>query len=497
MNKENNLSNFKCNVDDFDIEIDVSIIDENNDIDDIDKRLGEITNILEDYNKETKPDKIDYCVAASTGLLVGVVDTIFAGDLFYTNSFEIGDKVASNITLKFAKHYGYKGNDLSSAIMFMENKYTMASDTLTDKFGGGPQHHLRDFSHHCSIIGLFFSLLTQFTGRSYGTDRYGKFINPKIGEDAKWLIGNNFHEKIAYGTINWFMHLVSDMAGSSSTRLRGGIGTGIPGPILSLAKFMSSLPIFNGLDNNKKTSVAISKLFKGTLFGKNSDKTHIAPFDLRTEIGLVAKQNLIISLNEVIVRTFYFIRRLYFEIKDKDIRSIKEFNKIEYKNVLPFKSRVLTRMLTVSLAVLETVDVTEALVESAVKSKGQFAIIIPHMITKVNFVGIGRLALSVGKEIRYGIDDNIKKEERIKLLNEYIFLSNAKLFYKQKEMWKSAYNCGVMFVELSDVSNASILHLMKITKDNEESIKRITDNIDEAEEKNPGIKDSIKDIMGW
>ena len=44
------------------------------------------------------------------------------------------------------------------------------------------------------------------------------------------------------GTITWFFHLVSDVAGSSSTAGITG-GTGIPGPILALAKEISVIPL--------------------------------------------------------------------------------------------------------------------------------------------------------------------------------------------------------------------------------------------------------------
>ncbi len=58
------------------------------------------------------------------------------------------------------------------------------------------------------------------------------------------LIGRNVPEKIAFGTLFWAMHLVSDMAGSSSNP---GKGTGIPGVVLSLLKELSSLPVFQDM----------------------------------------------------------------------------------------------------------------------------------------------------------------------------------------------------------------------------------------------------------
>ena len=64
------------------------------------------------------------------------------------------------------------------------------------------------------------------------------------------------------------------------------MGTGLPGPIVSLLKELSALPVFRNLneDGNREVSVWISKLFNGTLL-KNSNGDPIK-FDLRTEIGV-------------------------------------------------------------------------------------------------------------------------------------------------------------------------------------------------------------------
>lgn len=94
------------------------------------------------------------------------------------------------------------------------------------------------------------------------------------------------------GTISWFFHLVSDMAGSSSTAGITG-GTGIPGPILALAKEISALPFFKNLmvDDNMSLSLFLSKLFNGTLmmhYDENGQiiKKSVIKFDLRGELGV-------------------------------------------------------------------------------------------------------------------------------------------------------------------------------------------------------------------
>ncbi len=86
-----------------------------------------------------------------------------------------------------------------------------------------------------------------------------------VPDKSRPFIGKDVPEKILKGTITWFFHLVSDMAGSSSTAGSTG-GTGIPGPILALAKEISAIPIFKNIkvDGDMSLSLFLSKLFNGT-----------------------------------------------------------------------------------------------------------------------------------------------------------------------------------------------------------------------------------------
>ena len=141
-------------------------------------------------------------------------------------------------------------------------------------------------------MGLAFSLLTQFTEKSYGTDVNGMFLVVDVQEKSKPFIGKDVPQKILMGTITWFFHLVSDVAGSSSTAGITG-GTGIPGPILALAKEISAIPLFRDLKVNDDASLSLflSKLFNGTLMMQRDEngqiiKESVIKFDLRGELGV-------------------------------------------------------------------------------------------------------------------------------------------------------------------------------------------------------------------
>ena len=258
-------------------------------------------------------DRTDYVIAACSGLLTGLLDSFWVGDFSLEAAQQWGRSKVNRFVIKTAQLRGYRKNDLEGAVRFLERDAPMASDQLTSVWGGGLQHHFRDFAHHASVAGLVFSLLTQFTGLSYGTNTKGLFEVHELPD--KSLIGTCFEEKIYNGIVLWFLHLVSDMAGSGSS---AGKGTGIPGPILSLAKELSVLPGIQSMSVTYKgesisLSSMLSKIFNGTAF-KHTSSRDLKKFDLRTELGTYAfgvQQSIPVVMNQCLIRAFYFARRLY------------------------------------------------------------------------------------------------------------------------------------------------------------------------------------------
>jgi hypothetical protein len=226
---------------------------------DIDRLNSKIAKLDEDIDVLTNDaDQLDNAIAVASGLLCGLIDSFFVGEFSFKEGMEITNEKMEQKIINLAKKHGWEGikkgerkgqQPLDSAIEFLEKKFQpdkktglrehfMPSDPLEHQFGGTTQHHLRDFAHHHSIIGLFFSILTQFTGRAYGTDTNGVFISVEV---PKEMIGTDLKRKWAIAVTDWTLHLTSDMHGSSAT---AGAGTGIPGPIVSLLKAISALPIW-------------------------------------------------------------------------------------------------------------------------------------------------------------------------------------------------------------------------------------------------------------
>jgi hypothetical protein len=374
---------------------------------DLDKIIYDLDSQIELLSSQA--DKFDYLVSIGSGVLCGALDILWVGEFSLERGRGISSDKIDGLVTKTAKMLGCKNDDLESAVKFLEKKFPIPSDGNTPDFGGGLQHHLRDFAHHPTIVGLIFSLLTQFTYKSYGTDTSGTFLIVDVPEVSRAFIGNDVPSKILFGTMTWFFHLVSDVAGSSSTVGKSG-GTGIPGPMLALAKELSVLPIFKNINVGENSlSVFLSKLFNGTLLAKYDDngkiiRETVIKFDLRGELGVgieLGRQAIPVVANDCIVRTFYFIRRLAIEIRSNDIQSISDMNQINWVNVKPLNNPTIARMLTISTGVFTTVDVSEA-------------IITQKYWVSINYVGVGRFAIAIGEDVSWCLKArNVKQIKQV------------------------------------------------------------------------------------
>lgn len=356
-----------------------------------------------------------------------------------------------------------KNKDKADLIKKLEESFGIPSDGVYNVAGNGidsKSHHLDDLAHHPSIIGWAASILTQFTGNAYFQNKDGiniKYKAKKIkivenvnayieygdsevievistsGKSRKvlqvTLMGDDLKSKLACGTFNWIGHLLSDIAGSQSSARKGNAGMGLPGPLLSTLKEFAMLPLI------KKTPLPqlLNDLFTrdDALFGKYR-------MDLRSELAIgkeLGKQAIPLFLNEIMVRSFYFIRRLTAEIKAAN--SLKD---ICWKNTLPFKNRTITRMLTISLGTFEAIDLGDAAIRGAINSGGTLPGFFASFVLRVNFVGIGRFAIACGSDISMGVQREKQRNERIQLINQQIYLLEAKVYYRQESMWVSAEN---------------------------------------------------------
>lgn len=374
---------------------------------DFDKTIYDLNSQIDFLS--SKADSLDYIVAVASGIACSLLDILWVGEFDLSQGRNIAsDNVDSFVkkTAEILKHE--KFNDIKSAVKALEELFPIPSDGNTHDFCGGVQHHLRDFAHHPTIVGLAFSIMTQFTEKAYGTDVNGTFIVVDVPEKSRQFIGKDVPQKILEGTIIWFLHLVSDMAGSHSTAVITG-GTGIPGPFLSLAKEISAILFFKNIKADKELSLSqfLSKLFNGTLMmqhGENGQaiKDTVIKFDLRGELGVASElcnQAIPVVANECIVRSFYFIRRLAMAMKENNFSCIDDIEKIEWNSVKPINNPTIARMLTIATGVFTTINIGKAVATQ-------------QYWVSINYPSIGKFAVAIGDDVSWVL--RIREVKKIK-----------------------------------------------------------------------------------
>ena len=437
---------------------------------------------LEEYNKQLKKftnqaDALDYTVAISSGILAGIVDSFFVGNFSFKDGKAWSNHKVNDFVMNIAKKNGYKGQKkngvvkfkLSGAINFLEDEFKIPSDNIWSGKNiniNSKSHHLDDLAHHPTLVGLIASIITQFTEKAYFQNRFGKNFALDITEMR--LIGNTVYEKILAGTTNWFYHLVSDMSGSNKT---AGVGMGIPGPLLSLAKEFSMLPGINKTNLPK----LLDKAFREY------------KFDLRSELAVfhqLGKQTIPVILNEVLVRVFYFFSRLIKEYKEKE-----NFKDIEWENVLPYKNRTLTRMITISSGTFLAFD----LLDAGIRSAGNWG----SFVLRINFVNVGRFTVSCYNEYKMEREKEKIEKDILDLYNQQLSLNNIKLSYNIAGMWVSTKEAVENIEELSNNIQKSIPYIGNSNKELKEDLDKIGDSIDIIKEDNRNEKllKNLKNIL--
>lgn len=454
---------------------------------DVEQRLVVVNKKVEELNADidkltNHADGIDYTIAVASGILTGLIDSFFVGELglFENASDEAkaqfreakgqSNEVVNRFVEKYAKMRGYNpkdGGNLKGAISFLEEKFPVANDNTWSGQGisSTHTHHLDDLAHHPTLMGLVSSILVQFFRISFFASKDGKW-HPRIvdtsmkdlscwipvvisgvlkwlsymaekndlldtdndlPESVQWLV-KNIHKlpiilQLAKVADNWFGHLVSDMGGSKST---AGGGTGVSGIFISLLKEISMLPGVKDTDLPK----IVNDLYASKKY--TTDKV-----DLRTEIAVIKKQAMPVIINEVIVRTFYFVRRFVSEYQEH--KSLVEMN---WRKVVPFGNRTVVRMMTIASGTFTAVDMADAGIRAVVKSGGFNPATLGNFVLNVNFVGVGRFAVAVATDVGMGVKKGIKENKRLDLVGQQLQLMNVKVSYQQADMWISAKDAG-------------------------------------------------------
>lgn len=215
-----------------------------------------------------KCDKYDYLTAVGCGAVAGLIDIFLVGSPGDSKLQTWTDAQVDKAVMVFAKFCGWspragKENSIASAIGFLEKKFPVNYDHRHGADVGGifdmstKNHHMKSLGHSPDIIGLFFSILNQFTSTASFLSN-GQLIT--IQTDTFELQGHNFISKLFCGAANWLGHIMSDVAGSSGS---SGRGSGIVIPFYELFLLCDFGNFQVGEDRNTLATVATKVFQKG------------------------------------------------------------------------------------------------------------------------------------------------------------------------------------------------------------------------------------------
>ncbi len=293
------------------------------------------------------------------------------------------------------------------------------------------------------------------------------------------------------GIIKWCFNITSLFAKNPNMMIKG-----TPKDISNTLKEFSSLAPFKNSD--KKIAGWTSDLISGKVLKDENNKSLDFLSYINANNALqIGKQCIPVLINEILVRLFYFIRQLIKIVKENNIKSIRQLNKIILKNTIPFNNRTIVRMMSIATTTMTSIDLVDALINSLIKSNGNQINFMGGFLLRINYVGVGRTIIALTTDMIMGIELHNRRNDRIKLMNEYNAMANKKIFYKENDVWVQAIDTKKAIDEAIIAQVKANDTLIKSMNDNKENMKKISNNIDSAENKNPGLKEDIKNIIDW
>lgn len=380
---------------------------------------GDISKYLTNYKLENVDllvnndtcDRFDYFTAACCGAIGGLVDIFFVGEPGKGNLTQWSDDKINDVVKKFAKMAGWdpreeKRDNVASAIGFLEKKFKVNYDQryspdINNVFEMSTRnHHMKSLSHSPDIIGLFFSVLNQFTSTSSFVSE-GQIITVTSGTFE--LEGSNYIAKLFCGVSNWLGHIMSDVAGSSGSVGNGGRGTGIVIPFYELFQFFQFGKFEVGKDRQDFATIAIRAYQEG--------------YDFRYGIAMSVP----VIITDLLIRFIWSLRQHY-----QHGKGLKECVPVQKQESL----RVMLLFGNGTLCLMDGVD-------ALLRSDGNFLL----FFLRINIIGWVRFTSLVFKEIciQLGLAEALQSEvetyKRINIGLEF-YLKELRRYDAEQYKWE-------------------------------------------------------------
>jgi len=331
-------------------------------------------------------DKVDYALAASAGALCGLMDIFLVAKPGESPAGYLADEWFLNRTADFAKLYGWDGE--RPVIQFLEEKFNVpydqrgAGDAASSVTGVTPtNHHFKSMGHNPTILGLYFSILDQFTNQSHFVSG-SELIALQDANGKFQLQGDSVPAKLYCGFSNWLGHLISDVSGSSGSK---GRGMGIPSPFWTWTNDIIAL--------KRQLRIPVSQF--EDYISELALRLYTKGYDIRFQTA----QAIPVIVNELITRLLYAARRLvnYTVTTDQRQRSIQAM----WEACEPFSNATVKRMLSVAHGTFCMMDLCDAMMRSSIAGGG--AVDATEFLLRLNIIGLGRFTISLYGETKRAV----------------------------------------------------------------------------------------------
>lgn len=359
-------------------------------------------------DKVSEDHRSYYLVAATSGIITGIFSSLKLSEKVLDKINEWKSKDWDGYISALAGMVGYGNDDAAGAIKFLRDRIVTAVASGLER----EQNETMDrwssiVSNHPSIVGLVYSVLTQFSGKRY------VFEDDKIKSEPLpeyYSLGRNTAEKIICGALYWFFDMAMNATVSAKSLLND---IKVPKELQKLLRELSKLPIFRNIatkieNAERYFSEWISNIFKSHSYkDENGDLKEYDFYGSITESILLkgCLKSIPVLMNECIVRLYYLLKKLITELKNKKITNIEDFSKIDIQKIIPFNNRLLSRMLLISSGCFVGVNVAGATIKAIKeesKREGSFA---KTLFTEISFEGIGRFIFACVADSKYWIED--------------------------------------------------------------------------------------------
>ena len=162
---------------------------------------------------------------------------------------------------------------------------------------------------------------------------------------------------------------------------------------------------------------------------------------------------------------------------------------INWGKTIPIGNRTVERMITIASGIFMAFDIADA----AIRSGGFNA----ACVLRINFVGVGRFAVAIGTDIGMGIKKSKKESERMILRGEQLQLLNAKVLYKEADMWIEAENTEKAIQETYIAMEKTATEFNNAWNEIKEGSKSRRESIEKIKKNDKKFADELSDLLEW